>query len=381
MLIGVLGSMMVGQKLLEEKVASQVAELREFMAAKGIPKDLRIKIRRFMETLYEHKSGFDEREVLQNLPPAMAQELLNHMYGELLSDVPLFHGLEDGAITQLCSLIKPFTAMPEDIIYDKGEVGREIYIIMSGKVMITFSDDPQEEPEELFNGATFGEGCLAALSQIHHATVAAVERKEASHLREDRAVANSDCDLKFLTLNDLELVCTDFPKVLKSLAGMHVESHKRRAASGKLASDRPVPLSFQQISNTPRADADGADAAADRGAVMLSGGGGASGEAIAELAGRVGSVELEVGSLGVKIDNLAGMIAGLVRQMLSLLYCVVGLSAGAFAYTLAVVFRRRRSGSCRSKGGSLRRRSLSNRFSLNVARASFWKHLQVQYLR
>ena len=76
---GVLGSMMVGQKLLEEKVASQVAELREFMVAKGIPKDLRVKIRRFMETLYEHKSGFDEKEVLNSLPPAMAQELLHSM--------------------------------------------------------------------------------------------------------------------------------------------------------------------------------------------------------------------------------------------------------------------------------------------------------------
>jgi hypothetical protein len=31
------------------------------MQTKGIPKQLRIKIRRFMETLYEHKSGFDEQ--------------------------------------------------------------------------------------------------------------------------------------------------------------------------------------------------------------------------------------------------------------------------------------------------------------------------------
>jgi potassium voltage-gated channel Eag-related subfamily H protein 8 len=89
-LIGVLGSMMVGQKLLEEKVSKQLSELREFMQAKGIPKELRIKIRRYMETLYEHKSGFDEGDVLRQLPPAMAQELLHSMYKGLITNVPLF---------------------------------------------------------------------------------------------------------------------------------------------------------------------------------------------------------------------------------------------------------------------------------------------------
>ena len=51
MLTGALGSMMVGQKLLEEKVDKQLSELREFMESKGIPKALRTKIRRYMETL------------------------------------------------------------------------------------------------------------------------------------------------------------------------------------------------------------------------------------------------------------------------------------------------------------------------------------------
>lgn len=50
------------------------------MQAKAIPRQLRVKIRRYMETLYEQKSGFDEQQILRELPPAMAQELLNYMY-------------------------------------------------------------------------------------------------------------------------------------------------------------------------------------------------------------------------------------------------------------------------------------------------------------
>ena len=51
-IIGSVSSVAMGQKLLEEKVTRQLAELREFLQSKGINKPLRIRVRRFMETLY-----------------------------------------------------------------------------------------------------------------------------------------------------------------------------------------------------------------------------------------------------------------------------------------------------------------------------------------
>ena len=165
-LIGSLGSMMVGQKLLEEKVSKQLSELREFMQAKSIPKALRVKIRRFMETLYEQKTGYNEQDVLTELPPAMAQELLHHMYKHLIQEVPLFKNLEEGAITQICGLIKPFTAMKSDLIFQRGEVGREMYIIIEGEVSLHFtakSAEMKRADRMLGSGDIFGEGCMAEL--------------------------------------------------------------------------------------------------------------------------------------------------------------------------------------------------------------------------
>ena len=212
-LIGALGSMMVGQKLLEEKVEKQLCELREFMAAKGIPKELRIKIRRYMETLYEQKSGFDESEVLSQLPPAMAHELLSHMYEKILSQVPMFNNLEEGAITRLCALIKPFTALAGDLIYKHGEVGREIYIIIDGAVDIHYTmayDSSPYETKVLSGGATFGEGCASELFELEDHDE---EGKREPYKREDSAVARSDCELKFLTLKNLHEVCRCAPTI------------------------------------------------------------------------------------------------------------------------------------------------------------------------
>eukprot|EP01043_Picozoa_sp_COSAG02_P073932 COSAG02_NODE_14581_length_1257_cov_2.759067_1_plen_284_part_00 len=206
-LIGSLGSMMVGQKLLEEKVDKQLCELREFMEAKGIPKELRIKIRRYMETLYVSKSGFDESEVLSQLPPAMAHELLSHMYQQILSQVPMFNNLEEGAILRLCALIKPFKAMSGDLIYKHGEIGREIYIIIDGNIEISYTvehDDSLQEVKTLHAGATFGEGCASELFEMD---LEDEEEIREVYKREDTAIAHCDCDLKFLTLDNLRDVC------------------------------------------------------------------------------------------------------------------------------------------------------------------------------
>ena len=93
MLIGIMGSMMVGNKLLEEKVQTQLLELREFMQHRGIPKPLRARVRKYMETLYEQRSGFNEKEILTQLPPALAQELLNSMYRPVVEGIPMFAGV------------------------------------------------------------------------------------------------------------------------------------------------------------------------------------------------------------------------------------------------------------------------------------------------
>ena len=159
-IIGTVSSVAMGQKLLEEKVTRQLAELREFLASKGISRDLRIRVRRYMETLYAAKTGFDEAEVLAQLPPPMAQEVIDCLYHEQIRNVPMFRSLEDGALATICMRMRPFKAMREDWIYKTGEAGREMYIIIDGKVALR---GPRGPPRLLNTGAVFGEGCVSQL--------------------------------------------------------------------------------------------------------------------------------------------------------------------------------------------------------------------------
>ena len=45
-----------------------------------------------------------------------------------------FAQLEEKAIISLASALKPFQAMKGDIIYTEGDVGTEMYILLSGEV-------------------------------------------------------------------------------------------------------------------------------------------------------------------------------------------------------------------------------------------------------
>ena len=63
-ILGTLSSMFMATRLLEEKVDRELAELREFLEVKKIPRKVRNKVRRYMEHLYRCKTGYDEQELL-----------------------------------------------------------------------------------------------------------------------------------------------------------------------------------------------------------------------------------------------------------------------------------------------------------------------------
>ena len=245
-IIGTVSSVAMGQKLLEEKVTRQLAELREFLQSKGINKPLRIRVRRFMETLYTAKSGFDEAEVLRQLPPPMAQEVLHCLYHDQISAVPMFRALEDGALNAICMRMRPFKAMKEDWIYRVGEAGREIYIIIEGAVALR-SEVIGVKPRLMQSGAVFGEDCVVQLLREVEERNAPSQpdkrrRKPKPHVRSQSATAEKDCDLRFLTLNDLDDVGRSYPSLVTELQSLH---NKRRRHSAEIRSNRNAALLIQ----------------------------------------------------------------------------------------------------------------------------------------
>ena len=71
---GTVGQLLMSSKILEEKVDMQLAELREFMAQKRLPKGLRKRIREFMETLCERTKALRPCVAADNAEVLVRQE-------------------------------------------------------------------------------------------------------------------------------------------------------------------------------------------------------------------------------------------------------------------------------------------------------------------
>ena len=206
-MIGSLSTMLMSGKALEEKIDNQLAELQEFMTSKNIPSKLRSKVRRYMELYYEKKSSYDEGAVLNSLPPSLAQELMEAMYKDIVDTVPLFAGLDTEIISKLCVSLRPYQALADEYVYRQGEIGKELYIILQGRVEMSRD---MHRLGVLGAGSFFGDEVVRAKNADLRPTK-----------RERSAKAVENCDLAFLTKDDVAVVARDYPTMevrLRNLA-------------------------------------------------------------------------------------------------------------------------------------------------------------------
>ena len=206
-MIGSLSTMLMSGKALEEKIDNQLAELQEFMTSKNIPSKLRSKVRRYMELYYEKKSSYDEKAVLNSLPPSLAQELMEAMYKDIVDTVPLFAGLDTEIISKLCVTLRPYQALADEYVYRQGEIGKELYIILQGRVEMSRD---KHRLGVLGAGSFFGDEVVRAKN---------VDLRPTKRERSAKAVEN--CDLAFLTKDDVAVVARDYPTMevrLRNLA-------------------------------------------------------------------------------------------------------------------------------------------------------------------
>ena len=79
-ILGSLSSMFTSSRLLDDRVDKQLAELREYLNEKHVPPKLRSRVRHYMELLYRRRTGYDEKQLLAQLPAPLAREMVDLLY-------------------------------------------------------------------------------------------------------------------------------------------------------------------------------------------------------------------------------------------------------------------------------------------------------------
>ncbi|CAM9792430.1 unnamed protein product, partial [Heterosigma akashiwo] len=133
--------------------------VRTFTRQKKFPRELRSKIFNYYDYLWTRQAGINEMEILENLSGPLREQVSVCVVGQALKSIPFFADCDDGLQKYMVSVLIPRVFLPKDVIIEAGDIGKEMYVIERGQVMVT-NRDKSITFAILEEGDYFGEGCL-----------------------------------------------------------------------------------------------------------------------------------------------------------------------------------------------------------------------------
>lgn len=113
------------------------------MQYRKFPISLQNRIHDYYDYLWYRHKGLDEEEILADLPLSMRTEIALFLNREIIQKIPFFQGASENFINVLVRLLKPQVCSPGEEIIKFGDIGKEMYFISKGVVIVCSEDGKQ----------------------------------------------------------------------------------------------------------------------------------------------------------------------------------------------------------------------------------------------
>jgi len=171
--IAIFASLIAKLDVARTHFTEQIEKMNTFMRFRKIPSDLQDRIRSYYEYLWTSRRGYDEGQVLSELPDSLKIQVSLHLCSSMIEKVPIFSGASEDLIKQIVAKLKSAIFTPGDYVFREGEIGDSMYFISRGQVEVV-SKDGQTIYATLSPGNFFGEIALI-LQQPRNASIRALE--------------------------------------------------------------------------------------------------------------------------------------------------------------------------------------------------------------
>ena len=132
-------------------------EIKRYMKFRSVNRKLEQKVIKWLDYLYTNRQVLNEEMVLNSdLSVELRKDLAIKVHLESLKQVKLFNDCEPNLLVELVTKLKPIFFGPGDYVCQKGDIGKEMYIIKRGELGVV-SDDGKTTFVVLKEGAVFGE--------------------------------------------------------------------------------------------------------------------------------------------------------------------------------------------------------------------------------
>ncbi len=155
--IGNIASLLANMDVARAHYRERINRVATFFRFRNLPVTLKKRIYAYYNYLWESRLGYDEIDILSELPLSLRAEVSIHINKDIINKVPLFAGAADDLLKDIILALKPVIALPGDIVFKAGDIGEEMYFISRGDVEILAGT---EHIAFLSSGSFFGEIAL-----------------------------------------------------------------------------------------------------------------------------------------------------------------------------------------------------------------------------
>lgn len=198
-IIGNIANIIANIDVAKSQFREKMENIDTFIKYRGIPSDLQTRIHDYYDYLWESRRGYDESNLLQDLPKSLKTQVAFFLNREIIEKVPLFKDASREFVRDIIMNLKPAIYTPGDSIVTYGEIGYEMYFISRGEVDVT-NEEGTVTYATLASGNFFGEIALL-LSTPRTATVK----------------ARGYCDLYVLDKDTFDSILQRYPRFAKNV--------------------------------------------------------------------------------------------------------------------------------------------------------------------
>ena len=136
-MISNIGSLVASMDRQAALVEEKTDAVKEYVAFRGLPRDLSLRVKKHYAFYYTQRAAFDEMELLEGLSPSLRSEVTRFVLKETLGKLPLFtQQLDPEFQLEVFPLLKPVSYAKGETVFRRGEPSRDLIFLLKGEVGI-----------------------------------------------------------------------------------------------------------------------------------------------------------------------------------------------------------------------------------------------------
>ncbi|MDH3252717.1 MAG: cyclic nucleotide-binding domain-containing protein [Ignavibacteria bacterium] len=208
-IIGNVATILAGIQPARTRYKENMDKLSSFMRYRNIPASLQKRIQDYFSYSWDKTLGYDESQVISELPPSLMTEVVLFLKRDVIGKVPFLKGASDELVREIALQMRPVVYMPGDVVFKAGEKATEMYFVSRGRLEV-LAKDGVTVYTTLKDGDFFGEIALL-LNTSRTASVRALEY----------------CDLYALGKETFERILAHYPDFAAHVHRMTRERQER----------------------------------------------------------------------------------------------------------------------------------------------------------